>query len=70
MSVTPGPWAIPSASIVNGRSAAVPGSKTVSMWPISKVRGPSDVPRGPSHVPITVAPRIAAGSGRISTRAP
>ena len=33
MSVTPGPVAMPS-SIVNGRSAAVPGSNTVSMWPM------------------------------------
>ena len=38
MSVTPGPKAMPS-SIRNGRSAAVPGSKTVSMWPISSTRG-------------------------------
>ncbi len=30
MSVTPGPWAIPS-SMWNGRSATVPGSNTVSM---------------------------------------
>ena len=43
MSVTPGPWAMPS-SIRNGRSAAVPGSNTVSMWPMSRTRGPSDRP--------------------------
>ena len=30
MSVTPGPWAVPS-SMRNGRAAAVPGSNTVSM---------------------------------------
>ena len=52
------------SSIRNGRSAAVPGSKTVSMWPISRARGP---PARPSNVATTVAPRRPAGSGRIST---
>src|SRR5438874_1885191 len=65
MSVTPGPWAFPAPSIMNGRSAAVPGSKTVSMWPINRIRGPPAVPLGPSHVPITVAPWMPAGSGRL-----
>ena len=32
----PGRGRSPSASIANGRSAAVPGSKTVSMWPMSR----------------------------------
>src|SRR5258708_7318519 len=40
MSVTPGPVAIPSL-IANGRSAAVPGSKTVSMWPIRSTPRPA-----------------------------
>ena len=35
MSVTPGPNAWPSATR-NGRAAAVPGSNTVSIWPMSK----------------------------------
>ena len=43
MSVTPGPWAMPS-SMRNGRSAAVPGSNTVSMWPMSRTRGPPALP--------------------------
>ena len=38
MSVTPGPWATPSSSR-NGRIAAVPGSKTVSRWPIRSAAG-------------------------------
>ena len=53
MSVTPGPVASPSA-MANGRSATVPGSKTVSMWPISMSRAPGDA--GPLSVPMTVAP--------------
>ena len=40
MSVTPGPNALPPSDRY-GRSAAVPASKTVSMWPISSSRGPS-----------------------------
>ena len=70
MSVTPGPRAMPSASIANGRSAAVPGSNTVSMWPTSSSRGPPAVPRSPSQVPMTVPPNRPDGSGRRSTRAP
>ena len=70
MSVTPGPWAIPSASIANGRSAAVPGSNTVSMWPMRSSRGAPGVPRSPSQVPMTVPPNRPDGSGRRSTRAP
>ena len=57
MSVTPGPFAMPSA-MRNGRSAAVPGSKTVSMWPISRTRGP---PGRPSNVVTTVSPSRPAG---------
>ena len=66
MSVTPGPYATPS-SIRNGRSAAVPGSNTVSMCPISRTRGPRGVPE---NVPTTVAPYRPLGSGRTSTSAP
>ena len=50
MSVTPGPIALPPSDRY-GRSAAVPGSKTVSMWPISSSRGPS-----PSSRPMTRSP--------------
>ena len=39
MSLTPGPWAR-SPRISNGRAAAVPGSNTVSRWPISRTVGP------------------------------
>ncbi len=55
MSVTPGPWAIPS-SIRSGRAAAVPSGKTVSRWPMRSARGP---PLGPWNVPTTVLPRVA-----------
>ena len=66
MSVTPGPVAmLPSRR--NGRAAGVPGSNTVSMWPISRTRAP---PGRPSKVPTTVLPRRPSGSGRYSTRAP
>ena len=67
MSVTPGPWAIPS-SMRNGRSAAVPGSNTVSMWPMSSDARPAGRCRGTS--PTTVSPKRPAGSGRTSTSAP
>ena len=67
MSVTPGPYARPSASTRNGRSAAVPGSKTVSMWPMRITRGP---PAAPRSVPTIVDPKRLAGSGRASTSAP
>ena len=55
----------------NGRSAAVPGSKTVSMWPMSRTRGAAGaaVERGDDRVArggrpgragrSTVAPRSA-----------
>ena len=66
MSVTPGPKAV-SSSIRNGRSAAVPGSKTVSRWPMRSTRGAS---ARPLNVATTVAPSRPAGSGRISTSAP
>ena len=54
MSVTPGPVAMPS-SIANGRAAAVPGSNTVSMWPMSRTRG---APVGPWSVPIDRRRRV------------
>ena len=44
-----------------------PGSKTVSMWPMSSARGP---PGRPSNVATTVSPSRPAGSGRVSTVAP
>ena len=50
MSVTPGPRRVAVASIANGRSAAVPGSKTVSMWPMRRTRGPP-APGAPSQRP-------------------
>ena len=50
MSVTPGPNALPPSDRY-GRCAAVPGSKTVSMWPMSSSRGPS-----PSSRPTTRSP--------------
>ena len=55
------------SSIRNGRSATVPGSNTVSMWPISRARGP---PAWPSNVAMTVDPSRPAGSGRRSMVAP
>ena len=67
MSVTPGPWAMPS-SMRNGRSAAVPGSKTVSMWPMSSDARRRRPCRGTS--PTTVSPKRPVGSGRTSTSAP
>ena len=54
MSVTPGPLAMPSA-MANGRSAAVPGSNTVSRWPMSMSAGPSGSP--PAMSATTVSPR-------------
>ena len=54
MSVTPGPVAMPSR-ILNGRSAAVPGSKTVSMWPMHRSVGPAG--SSPARSAITVSPR-------------
>ena len=66
MSVTPGPCAVPS-SMRNGRSAAVPGSKTVSMCPMSRTRGPSALP---PNVATMVLPNRPSGSGRISMSAP
>ena len=53
MSVTPGPVAMP-AWISNGRSAAVPSSNTVSMWPMHSRTGPYGSP--PANSPITVSP--------------
>ena len=47
MSVTPGPVAIPSRTVY-GRSAAVPGSNTVSMCPMHSTVGPSGV--GPDEL--------------------
>ena len=67
MSDTPGPLAT-SPSMRKGRFATVPSSKTVSMWPISRMRGPA--PGSPSNVPMTVSPSRPAGSGRRSTVAP
>ena len=61
---TPGARAMPS-SIRNGRLATVPSEKTVSMWPISRRRGPA--PGAPSNVPTTVSPNRPFGSGRRST---
>ena len=46
MSVTPGPNAR-SPSIRNGRSATVPGSNTVSVWPIIRTRALPLPPRRP-----------------------
>ena len=54
MSVTPGPVAIPRSSMANGRSAAVPGSNTVSMCPIASSVGP--VGSLPASSPMTVSP--------------
>ena len=56
MSDTPGPRAM-SPSTRNGRSAAVPSSKTVSMCPTSKTFGPP-VPRSRADQEIA-EPRIA-----------
>jgi hypothetical protein len=67
MSVTPGPYARP-PSTRNGRSAAVPGSKTVSMCPMSRIAGPAA--SEPGRRPITVEPSRPAGSGWIVTSAP
>ena len=53
MSLTPGPYARPSR-MANGLSATVPGSKTVSVWPMSKTVGP---PGDPSNVPTMVSPK-------------
>ena len=54
-------------SMRNGRSAAVPGSNTVSMWPISSDPRPAGPP---SNVPTTVSPSRPSGSGRYSTGRP
>ena len=59
MSVTPGPVAMPSR-IANGRSAAVPAGKTVSVWPSRRARGP---PGSPVKTASTVSPRAPSGSG-------
>ena len=40
MSVTPGPVGDPVVDRGTGAPAAVPGSNTVSMWPMSRTRGP------------------------------
>ena len=66
MSVTPGPVAMPSA-IANGRAAAVPGSNTVSMWPMHSSVGPSG--SLPSISAITVSPRPSS-LGCVVTVAP
>ena len=59
MSETPGPCAMPS-SIRNGRSATVPGSNTVSMWPTSSTVGPSESPSPRTPIDgVAVAPRWA-----------
>ena len=47
MSLTPAPRAC-GPSMRNGRFATVPSEKTVSMWPISRTRGPA--PGAPSNV--------------------
>ena len=50
MSLVPGPVArFPSDRY--GRSTAVPGSKTVSMWPMRSSRGPSPVDSAHHDVP-------------------
>ena len=54
MSVTPGPVAMP-AWISNGRSAAVPSSNTVSMWPMHSTTGPCG--SVPANSATTVSPR-------------
>ena len=54
-----GPSRSPCPSIVNGRFATVPSSKTVSMWPIRRMRGPA--PGRPSNVPTTVSPKRPLG---------
>ena len=75
MSVTPGPYAMPS-SMRNGRSAAVPGSNTVSMWPISRTRGAA----GPSRRtcrrpslprrPLGIGPDVDVGAEPLEERRP
>ena len=63
MSVTPGPYAMPS-SIRNGRAAAVPGSNTVSMCPMRTLRPPGvpgtpQAAGAPSNVPTIVSPYVS-----------
>ncbi len=54
MSVTPGPVAMP-PWMANGRSSTVPGSNTVSMWPMHRSVGPPG--SAPGSSPMTVSPR-------------
>ncbi len=70
MSETPGPRAM-SPSMRNGRSATVPSSNTVSMWPTSSTLGPP----APRSRPITRSPSCdgspsPARCGRRSTSQP
>ena len=48
-------------SMRNGRAAAVPGSKTVSMWPMSSARGPPGATLEGGH------DRVAQAPGRVRT---
>ena len=66
MSVTPGPVAMP-PWIANGLSAAVPGSNTVSMWPMQRSVGPWG--SVPASSPTTVSPKPSS-LGYEVTRAP
>ena len=55
MSLTPGPWARRSR-MAKGRSATVPGSKTVSRCPMTRTEEPAT---SRSQVPMIVSPKSA-----------
>ena len=57
MSVTPGPVAMPSL-MAKGRSAAVPGSNTVSMWPMHSSVTPSGSVPGMSAIDRLAQPEV------------
>ena len=67
MSVTPGPVAMPSL-MAKGRSAAVPGSNTVSMWPMHSSVTPSGSVPGMSAMTVSPSPRSFGSARTVAPR--